>query len=197
MEKNKKTPVVLITGFLGTRSTMIPIKLRLESDGFPVHIYSYELFQISKIDVIANDFSNYCSQLCLIYGYKKLNIVAYSMGGLIAINSLKNNNLYNKIITLGTPFNGSIFANFGSIFLKKHLPVLEQMKINSKFLKNLDSYIYNNKLNLLQIDAKNDLIVNTKKMKKITDNYQIIDGGHISLALLSKTYQYIYEFLNK
>ncbi|GEM_PF-2166280 len=77
----------------------------------------------------------------------KVNLVAHSMGGLIARQyMLDNANNVNLLITLATPHYGALFSNFGKD--------AEEMKPNSPFLNGLNSKDCDNRNKIISLGAK-------------------------------------------
>lgn len=112
-----KTPVVLLYGFFSSRRTLTYLELYLESKGYEVINFNlgglFGVFSTNSILESAEIVDKKLKRLCELYDIKNINIIAHSKGGLVAfwwLIKFKGHRYCDKLITLGTPFNGSYFT---------------------------------------------------------------------------------------
>lgn len=118
--------VLLIPGFLGPRSVMLPMELRFERAGTPAFTFDLGLYSTMPFAYIARRLIKVIRQMREEHpSLKRLGIVAHSMGGLIAellvTNADEHRDLLNglfdgleiRLVTLGTPFIGTWAALMG------------------------------------------------------------------------------------
>jgi len=150
-----RTPVFFIHGFLGSAGTWSTMSGKLQQKGYititnDYHAGAGSIEDQSRLlrDYI-NDYFNSAN-----IKVKKVNLIAHSMGGLIARHYVKSR-LYDKnvrkLITVGTPHHGvGNDDNFydwvgywageqAAGWYDKHKIGIQQLKENSSFLKRLNS----------------------------------------------------------
>ena len=103
-------PVVLIHGFLGTRGTMEPLSRRLQQDGRAVFSYAHGNLNLASIESSANELLAQIRGICRDLGVSRVDIVGYSMGGLLGLYALKflgGDRHIRSLTMLGSPLRGS------------------------------------------------------------------------------------------
>jgi len=146
-------PVLLVHGFqwrpYNPVDLWMTMKERLEDDGFEVYISNYaHRPTFGNIQTYAKALSEEIEDIKSATGARRVDIVAHSMGGLVARTYIEsedfapNSNLYNddvgKLAMLGTPNHGTpVFTWFRKIFFPESSSV-RQMLPNSPFLNILN-----------------------------------------------------------
>lgn len=109
-----KAPVLLIHGLYHNNTAWLYIKHRLAQAGFTnLHTLSYNSFTTSYPELVKRAREK-VDRLYDDYGYRKVTIVGHSLGGLITCGALSSPETRDKcraMITLGTPYRGSLLAN--------------------------------------------------------------------------------------
>ncbi len=141
----QRTPLLLLYGFFSSRNCLMITERILTSRGYDV--VSFNLggllgaFFTENIIDSARLIDNKLRDLFALHNFDKINIVAHSKGGLVALwwlLKLDGARYCNKIITMGTPFRGSkltYIALMTPLGLAWH--DLWQMRPNSLFLRDL------------------------------------------------------------
>jgi len=148
--------VIFIPGFLRKTGAPAPLK-RVLGKNFEVIDFVYDTSGRTKIEVLAKRLKKFIDKIHL-EKEEKINIIAFSMGGLIASYYSKfiDNKKISKLITVATPFRGSHWAT--RFFSKRN--AIKQMRPRSFFLKRL------NKKKFTRI-----------KQESFWDKYDLIVGG--------------------
>ena len=140
-----KTPLLLLYGFFSSRNCLMITERILTSRGYDV--VSFNLggllgaFFTENIIDSARLIDHKLQHLFELHNFNKINIVAHSKGGLVALwwlLKLGGTRYCDKIITMGTPFYGSkltYIALMTPLGLMWH--DLWQMRPNSLFLRDL------------------------------------------------------------
>jgi triacylglycerol lipase len=108
-------PVIIIPGIYEPWQFMLPLTRRISAAGHPVYIVEGLGYNVGSIPKMARIVSDYVKTLPV----QEVVIVAHSKGGLIAKYVLANMNQdgrVSKVITLNTPFSGSVYAAFMPIW---------------------------------------------------------------------------------
>jgi len=100
-------PVIIIHGLWVHGLAMGWLARRITQDGFAARTYSYPSMRLT-LSENAERFARYCADLAV----PRLNIVAHSMGGLVALKMLQMNRRLHcgRLILIGTPYTGSFAA---------------------------------------------------------------------------------------
>lgn len=104
------TPVLLLHGYLATRGSVHLLEQRLTESGHVVMTYRLGPVQMGDIRASAGFIARKVDSLCQQTGVEKVDIVAHSMGGLVALDYLKRLNGHERVrrlIMLGTPVHGT------------------------------------------------------------------------------------------
>lgn len=109
--------VFLIPGFLGPQSVMLPLELRFEHEGINAFTFDLGLYSTLPFFVIVRRITQVIGMVRSLYPeLRRLDIVAHSMGGLIAEMLITGGHLDGfdtRLVTLGTPFMGTWAALMG------------------------------------------------------------------------------------
>lgn len=168
---NNKIPILFIHGMIGHPANFSKIIEHIDQDKFQILVYYYPTGANLNytIDALKSKFD----LLRQIYHYKKLYIIAHSMGGLVARGFI---NIYNTklpipiFISLATPWNGQKFAQLGGVSVGKIVPAFGNLYPGSAFQKklylnplskNIEHYLffgYRGKKSLI-LDNSNDGVI--------------------------------------
>ena len=114
-QQQSHPPVLLVPGYLMNRSSMWPLALHLRRHGWTWAIPINHRHNTS-IPTMAEQLSQQVEALCQASGSDQVDLVCHSMGGIIStwyVNQLKGLNKVRRIITLGTPWNGTQMSRWG------------------------------------------------------------------------------------
>jgi pimeloyl-ACP methyl ester carboxylesterase len=195
-------PVVLVHGFLGTRGTMLPLTRRFQAGGRVVFSYHYGMFNTGSIrgssQALLRDLRKIVDELDV----PEVDMVGFSMGGLISLHALKflQAHLYvRRMVTLGTPVDGTWVGLAGIAALGAISPSVWQLLPGSKFIEELRSAPMPPSVRMRQIHASNDAFVPpTPPMEDVArDDYLILPGGHSSLVVAPHFYDAVVDFFDR
>lgn len=146
VKTTKNPPVILLQGFLGTSSVLDPLERYLREQDRHVFLLDLGIVNIRDIRISAEKLLYETERILDEYGekhqFKQVDIVAHSMGGLIALYYIKRlggHRLVRSLITLGSPFRGTWSALVGTLTLGLISKGVWQMLPRSAFLKELHS----------------------------------------------------------
>jgi pimeloyl-ACP methyl ester carboxylesterase len=94
--------------------------------------------------------------------FEYADIVAHSMGGLVASHMLKRlpcGQLLRRVVTLGTPHRGTPLAGLGTLLLGRLCKALPQMRPSSPFLRELHAHGVPPGSELISVAGRSDLLV--------------------------------------
>lgn len=162
----KKIPVFLVHGFFSSRKTLTIMADLLESNGFEVLSFNlgglFGVFSTKSIPESAEMINAKLGRHLRRYEIDKINIIAHSKGGLVSLWWLLKLGGYkhcDKLITLGTPFEGSYLTWFGLLSpLGYQMKDIWQMRPGSDLLKDLKKMELPPNLNIYNIYSKSDAI---------------------------------------
>lgn len=128
-------PVLLVSGYSLSRNGFWIMAYALRRRGFP-WVWPVNNRPLSaRIPLMAVNIGERVEQLCAAAGAPKVDIVAHSMGGLLAayyVLHLGGHRRVRRIVTLGTPWKGSA----GAVFAPGHQAL--DLQPGSEFLASLD-----------------------------------------------------------
>ena len=136
---SKRNPIILIHGLWNTSDIFSSITSKLDEIGIeyfaPTLEHEYGMISIVELTNSLNDF------ILEKYGYEKqIDILGFSMGGIIGRYWIKKFNGYKrtrKFITVGSPHNGTLASQ---LVPKYPFRGISEMKINSYLLRELSKY---------------------------------------------------------
>lgn len=197
-------PVILLQGFMGTRGVLRPLEEYLRHHGRDVISLDLGFFNINdirkssellnyKIEKIFNRFSTQ-------HGFKKIDIIGHSMGGLIGLYYIKRlggHRTVRKLITLGAPFKGTWSSLLGLFPLGLISKGIWQMVPGSALLRSLQSHPDElHGAEVYSLAAKYDTICPPKTCHLKGAHNAVIPVGHASLLVDERVFQEIMEFLS-
>lgn len=145
--RNDSTPVIMLYGFFSSRRTLTILEKLFTTKGFQVMCFNlgglFGVFNTRSITETAKFIDEKVKRQIERHGFKKVHLVCHSKGGLIALwwaLRLGGHKYCDTIITMGTPFKGSILTYLALItplgFIWRDV---WQMRPGSKFLRLLHS----------------------------------------------------------
>jgi pimeloyl-ACP methyl ester carboxylesterase len=110
-----RLPVLLLHGYVCNRGFMLPLRRYLHAHGISAYSHNLEP-AYAGIDTYADGLARHIEKLLAATGAEKLVILAHSMGGLVARAYLRKHGAGHvaKLITLGTPHQGTVMARLGA-----------------------------------------------------------------------------------
>ena len=138
---SQRNPIILIHGLWNTSDIFSSITSKLDQIGIeyfaPTLKHEYGMTSIIELTNLLNDL------ILEKYGLEKeLDILGFSMGGIIGRYWIKKFNGYKrtrKFITVGSPHNGTLASQ---LVPKYPFTGISEMKINSFLLRELSKYDY-------------------------------------------------------
>ena len=185
-------PIIFIHGFGGYGEQYQPIIKFLEKKGFE-KFYEFEYenkFGFDSIKVIAKEFADFIENNVK---EEKIDIIAFSQGGIIALEYLKdfNNREVDKLFTLCTPHKGSELAKAAN------LPGIVELRPKSELLKELEKFVEESKINIYSVYTPFDLMVfpgwNAKS--KLGKNKIVFAPTHPEAFSWPETLKFVYKGL--
>lgn len=127
--------VIFIPGFLSIEDSHVLMEYWLKKDNFKMIKFPYDNSGKTSIEASAEKLKKFIDKLKLKKD-EKIDIVAFSMGGLVASFYCKfiDNKKTNKLITIFTPFKGTFWAE--KLFQDRE--GIKEMQPKSDFLKMLN-----------------------------------------------------------
>ena len=115
--QSKHLPVLLIHGFICNEAAMAPLWKRLSGKGFQAFTHTMEPLHAS-IESYRDGIDARIAEVLRLTGAPQINVVVHSMGGLAMRAWARSNpdhaKQIAKLITLGTPHQGTALARFGA-----------------------------------------------------------------------------------
>lgn len=138
---NGRRPIVLLHGFAGWSRGLLPL------EDFLARELSREVVRLrlgtglESLESAAGRAAGFLARVAAAHPGQRIDVVAHSMGGLVASYLLKTIDRgahLGAVITLGTPHRGTPFALAGARLLGRLGPSLAQMAPGSRFLEALE-----------------------------------------------------------
>lgn len=196
-------PVVLAHGFMGTRGTMIPLTQRFQSDGRVVFSYHHGTFQLRSLRASAQQLVDHLAHLERELGVARVDLVGFSMGGLITLHALKflqAQRWVRRVALLGAPTSGTWVGLAGVGTVGMVSPSVWQVLPTSSFLRDLREAPMPEGVRVRQISAADDAFCPLPDLLKGVDkerDYIVLPGGHSSLVVARPFYTKLREFLDE
>jgi pimeloyl-ACP methyl ester carboxylesterase len=143
-----ETRTWILDGFLGNSKRLETLRQRVEDEIGPAEIWKYQTAGVTPIDRLARVFRD-----ILAWETAPVNIIAYSMGGLVTRAALAGRPMPNlkRVVFLHVPHHGTEMARLAP------LPATRQMRPGSALLKRLALQPWN--VETLNVWCPGDLIV--------------------------------------
>ena len=195
-------PVILVHGFLGTRGTMQPLTRKLQGDGRVVYSYHHGTFQLQSLRKSARALRDHAKKIVEELGVDRVDVVGFSMGGLVAMHTLKflqGDRYIRRLVTLGSPFRGTWLAAAGVATIGLISPSVWQVMPHSPFLNRLRTAPMPAGVRVRQIHARHDALCPAPGPLDGVDperDYIMLPGGHSTLVVARHVYPRIREFID-
>ncbi len=193
-----RRPLLLIHGWLGTRGVMSLMERRLKHVGFPVFSIDLGVPNVRRIEASAQLVAEKVERLTKRLGIEQIDILAHSMGGLIALYGLKKLDLaprVRRLVTVGTPFHGTYAAAAGLPIFALVSQSLRQMLPNSAFLRDLHAGPLPRGVEIYSVAARNDLLAPANRAALEGATNVMVEGSHAALVTSERCYQQILAIL--
>ncbi|MBI3128161.1 MAG: alpha/beta fold hydrolase [Candidatus Tectomicrobia bacterium] len=188
-------PVILIHG-MGMRGlALLPLALRLRREGRTVHLFTY--WPPGRlIDGYARQLSMFIERIRQEHGYEELDLVAHSLGGLIARRYMQMNegtHPIRRVVTIGTPHRGSELWRF-SIYASGR-----QLRPDGELLRSLDGAGLREGMGAVAIASTFDELVipndNARWERDGVINITVENLGHARMVFSREVYNHIRKSL--
>ena len=196
-------PILLVHGIIHNRSAFIPLKSYLTNQGFMnVSTMNYRTSH-GNITKMVQALAAKVNQVLEFTGAQQVDIIAHSLGGIVARSYMSQNQGWGKVkqlITIGTAHHGvpmSVFLRFfqlGSLY--------KDLYRKSCFLKKLNTQALPKGSKITSIYSPQDkvawptssCILNNTLVGEVS-NYEVNCAGHLSLLYNEHIFKYIYNNL--
>lgn len=194
-------PVILVHGFLGTRGTMQPLTRRFQRDGRVVFSYAYGTFNLASIRRSAEDLAAHLRGICEKLEVPQVDVVGYSMGGLISLHAVKflqGQRYIRRLVMMGSPLRGTWVGLAGVATVGAISPSVWQVLPGSPFLEDLLAAPVPQGIALRQIHAASDAFCPPPgPIPGVSPrDYIMLPGGHSSLVVAEPFYRACREFID-
>lgn len=194
-------PVVLVHGFLGTRGTMLPLTRRFQNDGRVVFSYAYGTFNLASIRRSAENLTAQLRTICEELDVDRVDLVGYSMGGLISLHSIKflqGHRYVRNLVMMGSPLRGTWAGLAGVATVGAFSPSVWQVLPGSPFLEDLLAAPVPAGVRIRQIHAASDALCPPPGPVEgvAPRDYIMLAGGHSSLVVAEHFYLACRDFLD-
>lgn len=167
----QKKPVLLLYGFFASRSSLTNLERILTNRGYQILSFNlgglFEVFFTRGVIEAAHHLDRKLKELFSRHHFSELNIVAHSKGGLVALWWLHKLGGYkhcSKLITLGTPFRGSLWVWLGLLTpIGFFFRDLWQMRGHSSFTRYINRFILPPDFKLYSFYSNKDRVVPGQK----------------------------------
>lgn len=156
----KPTPILFIHGVFHNRATFAYLTQRLNWQGFKRIKEVNFLTGLRSIQSMAEQTAFHVRQLQNEFQINEIDIIAHSMGGLVArqyIQSLGGDGRVRNLITLGTPHQGT---NLSRVFPLKHL---RELSPKSHFISKLNAQPIPKTTQVLSISGELDFMIHPQE----------------------------------
>jgi triacylglycerol esterase/lipase EstA (alpha/beta hydrolase family) len=196
---DKKRPILLIHGFMGTRGSMFPLEQRLVEDGYSV--FSFNLGVINTRDIRRSAFQIHrkIESILAQTSLEDIDIIGHSMGGLIGlyyIKKLGGAKRVRRLIMMGSPVNGTWIALAGVATVGLFSASTWQLLPRSKFLDELHQGPIPDGVQVHTVTAVRDWVCPPKSTRLRGAQAHSIALGHSSLVISPEVYRHIVSILD-
>lgn len=178
---------------------MFVLKQRLLADGYPVASTHLGLLNIRDIRASASMVSQQVERLLQEHPSAYIDIVAHSMGGIIALYYIKHLGGHERVrnlVLLGSPVRGTWLAWLGVLTLGWVAPSTWQLLPNSEFLAKLLDEPLPADVTYITFAGTKDRICAPATTLLPQAQQVTLPLGHSSLVVSKEAYHHIYHILS-
>lgn len=192
----KNCPVLLLHGYLHNNSAYILLKSRLRSAGYE-DVYSMNLPFWRSVEEMADDLAARVDLILSRTGWGRLDIVAHSLGGLVArhyIQELGGDRKVATLITMGSPHRGTELYFFG------YGPAARQMSPRGDLVRGLNDEPRFGRTRVYSIWSPFDMLVVPAEnaiLPDATKNIRVKLVGHMGLLYSERVTRILLRILDR
>jgi triacylglycerol esterase/lipase EstA (alpha/beta hydrolase family) len=196
-------PLLLVHGVIHNHSAFIHMKRGLQTAGFKnVFTVNYTT-RHGYFPKMVHQLSQRVNEVMEITRSDRIDIVAHSLGGLVARSYMVNGEGRGKIaslVTLGTPHRGTKLSPLLKTFLGG--PLFRDLRVGSKLIEQLNSHSLPRDSKIVSIYSKNDWTIWPQTNCQVDgfpseafQSYEVNSVGHMGLLYSSKVLNLVVENL--
>ena len=181
--RGARHPVILLHGFAMNRTSWVWLGRRLAHRGIgPLYGTSY--FSPQSVRRSAEQLARFVERVCARENSERVDIVAHSLGGVVAryyIERLGGDKLIGRLVTIGSPHQGTIIARLGALF-----PSARETLRGSSFYRELGPLARRGEIAFTSVWSRADAIIEPPESSSIApagEDCIFEDLGHLSLLL--------------
>jgi pimeloyl-ACP methyl ester carboxylesterase len=198
-------PVILVQGFMGSSGVLQPLQEFLRKRKYNVILLDLGVFNVRDIresaDKLLFEVERIFEDFSQKKNFKEVDIVAHSMGGLIAfyyISQLGGHRLIKRLVTLGTPFRGTWSALFGIMAFGWFSRGIWQLHPQSEFIDEVSQITKSSlKTEIFSIAAKNDSLAPPESCFLHGAINRVLPLTHSGLIMDERLFECIDDYLRK
>ena len=183
-------PILLSSGYLGTSGQLFYLKSRLRKNN-AVFTMDYGN-PFASINDFASAMKKKVEEIQRHYPGKKITLIGHSMGGIIAaryVANCANTDHVKKVITLGSPLQGTIFATFAPGKCSR------EMEPESPYLRQLEQDLMPKNIAFINFGSRTDLIVlpnQSASFKRVpSEKIQFASMGHMTYLCSGRVAEFL------
>lgn len=191
-------PVLLIHGYLATRGSVHLLESRLANQGRVVMTYRLGPIHMGDIRESAGYIARKIESLATQTGVGKVDVVAHSMGGLVALDYLKRlggQRRIRRLVLLGTPISGTWSALLGLVTAPLGRASL-QLLPGSAFLRELGQTGLPPGPEVVAIAAERDWLAPPRTTRLDGVRHLVVATGHSGLLVDESVAQTVSDILS-
>ena len=193
--RGTRHPIILLHGFAMNRTNWIFLGRRLARRGLgPLYGTSY--FSPQPVRRSAEQLARFVARVCRKEGCERVDIVAHSLGGVVAryyIERLDGASRIGRLITIGSPHRGTAIARLGAL-----IPSALETRAGSAFYADLGPLAAREGIQYTSVWSRADAIIEPPESSSIAPAGQdcvFEDLGHLSLLLSPRVFERVAERL--
>lgn len=199
LEQDNQPPVILIHGYMMRGGVLWPMLYYLKRNGFKrAFIFTYKK-PWKDIPSLAEQLAEEVKEILALCNTEKVDLVAHSMGGLVAryyINCLGGDQHVARLVTLGTPHNGTLLWALSSFIsgaqMRPGSQFLTLLTENDDKLESVPTWSIYSDFDELIIPAESSILEGKNMI-----NRKVPDLGHAGLVYNRQVYRQIIEALKR